>query len=220
MAAPSVAAALPQRRPQSVGEEIANSVTHGCGLAAALTGGPVLILVARHRDAWYVVGAAVFVATLVLLYAASTIYHALPPSRGKRVMRFFDHGAIYLLIAGTYTPFTLGVLRGGWGWTLFGIIWTLAIGGLVFKSTIGFRFRRLSTCLYLAMGWVCLIAIGPLVAALPARVLAWLVAGGLFYSGGTAFYAARRLRYGHAVWHLFVLAGSACHFIGVLFTLA
>ena len=164
------------RVPQSRGEEIANSVTHGLGLVAALAGTPVLIAAAAQRDAWQVVGSTVFAATLILLYAVSTVYHALPPSRGKRIMRMMDHGAIYLLIAGTYTPFTLGVLRGRWGWTLFGIIWALAIAGLAFKSTVGFRFGRFSTALYLVMGWVCIIAIRPLVAAVPAGVLG--VAGG------------------------------------------
>jgi hemolysin III len=201
---------------QSRGEEIANSVTHGCGLVAALAGAPVLITAAAQRDAWQVVGTGVFAATLVLLYAVSTVYHALPPSPGKRFLRMLDHGAIYLLIAGTYTPFTLGVLRGAWGWTLFGIVWTLAVAGVAVKSIVGFRFGRLSTVFYLLMGWVCLVAIHPLVTSVPAGVLAWLVAGGLLYSGGIGFYAARRLRYAHSVWHLFVLAGSACHFAAVL----
>jgi hemolysin III len=211
---------LVARAPQSPGEEIANSVTHGCGLVAALAGAPVLITAAAQRDAWHVVGTAVFAATLILLYAVSTVYHALPPSRGKRIMRLVDHAAIYVLIAGTYTPFTIGVLRGGWGWALFGIIWTLAIAGVAFKSTVGVRFGRVSTVFYLLMGWVCLIAIQPLVAALPTGVVAWLVAGGLLYSGGVSFYAARRLPYAHTVWHLFVLAGSGCHFVGVLSTVS
>jgi hemolysin III len=213
-------AAILPRAPQTPREEIANSVTHCCGLVAALAGAPVLIAAAAQQDAWQVVGAVVFVATLVLLYAVSTVYHALPPSRGKRVMRMLDHAAIYLLIAGTYTPFTLGVLRGGWGWALFGIIWTLAVAGVAFKSTVGFRFGRLSTVFYLVMGWVCIVAIRPLLSAVSTDVLAWLVAGGLFYSGGVGFYAARRLRYAHTVWHLFVLAGSACHFAGVLTTVS
>ncbi len=210
---------LVSHRSQSLREEIANTVTHGFGLVAAAGATPMLIA-AAHRDAWQLAGALVFAAALIVLYAASTLYHALPPSRAKRLMRVFDHNAIYLLIAGTYTPFTLGVLRGVWGWTLFGIIWTLAVGGILFKATIGFRFRRLSAGLYLAMGWVCLVAIRPLTAALPAAVLAWLIAGGLLYSGGIVFYAARRLRYGHTIWHLFVLAGSACHFVAVLSTFA
>jgi hemolysin III len=207
---------LVSRPHQSPREELANSVSHGCGIVAAVAGAPVLIAAAAQRDAWQVVGSTVFAATLVVLYAVSTVYHALPPSRGKRLMRVLDHAAIYLLIAGTYTPFTLGVLRGAWGWALFGIIWALAIAGVTFKSTIGFRFGRLSTVFYLVMGWVCIIAIRPLVTAVPTHVLAWLVAGGLLYSGGIGFYAARRLRYAHAVWHLFVLGGSACHFVGVL----
>jgi hemolysin III len=176
----------------------------------------VLITAAARHDALQVVGTVVFVAALLLMYAVSTVYHALPASRGKRIMRLLDHSAIYLLIAGTYTPFTLGALRGRLGWLLFGIIWTLAIAGVAFKYAVGFRFRRLSTALYVLMGWVCLVAIRPLVAAVPTGVLAWLVAGGLLYSGGVVFYAAHRLRYAHTVWHLFVLAGSACHFMAVL----
>jgi hemolysin III len=199
-----------------VREELANSITHGCGLVAALAGAPVLIIAAARRDAWYVTGAAVFASTLILLYAVSTIYHALPPSRGKRVMRRMDHVAIYLLIAGTYTPFTLGALRGPWGWALLGVIWACALAGVTFKTTVGFRFGRLSTALYLIMGWICVAAVKPLVATVEASVLAWLVAGGVLYSAGVAFYAARRLRYAHAVWHLFVLGGSACHFVSVL----
>jgi hemolysin III len=208
------------RAPQSLREEIANSVTHGFGLLAALAGAPVLIATALQRDVWQVVGTGVFAATLVLLYAVSTVYHALPPSRGKHLMRLVDHSAIYLLIAGTYTPFTLGVLRGPWGWALFSVIWLLAMGGLAFKSIVGFRFGRVSTVLYLAMGWVCVVAIRPLLTTVPTAVLAWLLAGGLFYSGGVVFYATRRLRYAHSVWHVFVLAGSACHFAAVLTTVS
>jgi hemolysin III len=215
--APSTAAAAD--RPQSLGEEIANSVSHGAGLLGSVAAIPVLVLAAARRDdPWQLVGGAVFGVTLVLLYLASTLFHALPAaSRAKRAMRVADHSAIYLLIAGTYTPFTLGALRGAWGWALLGVIWALAVGGVLAKCTLGFRFPRLSTALYVAMGWLVLVAIQPLATRVSPAGLAWLVAGGLCYTGGVAFYATdARLRYGHAAWHLFVVAGSACHFVAVL----
>lgn len=199
------------------GEEIANSITHGIGLTASLLALPVLVLIATARhDPWQVVGAAIFGTTLVLLYAASTLYHALPVSRAKRVFRVLDHSAIYLLIAGTYTPFTLGVLRGPWGWSLFGTVWGLTVVGIVVKATLGFRFPRLSIAVYLLMGWLVVVAIRPLVARVSPAGLAWLVAGGLSYTVGVVFFTWKRLRYGHAVWHLFVAAGSVCHFLAVL----
>jgi hemolysin III len=201
----------------SLGEEIANAVTHGVGLVASLIGLPILVLAAAARgDALLVAGCSVFGATLVALYAASTLYHAVPPSRAKQVLRVIDHAAIYLLIAGTYTPFTLGVLRAHAGWILFGVVWCLAALGILFKVALGMRFPRASTLVYVLMGWLAIIAIRPLAAGLPQTGLAWLIAGGLFYTGGVYFYAKRRLRYGHTVWHLFVLAGSVCHFWAVL----
>lgn len=207
-------------RTPSLGEEIASSVTHGLGLAAAVVAIPLLISAAARRgDLWGTVGAAVFGATLVFLYATSTLYHALPPGsipRAKRVFRVLDHAAIYLLIAGTYTPFMLGPLRGPWGWSLLGAVWGLAVCGVALKSTIGFRFPHASTALYLLMGWLILVAVGPLAANLDRTALVWLVAGGLCYTGGVLFYAWERLRYGHAIWHLFVAAGSACHVAAVL----
>lgn len=204
-------------RPSSLPEEIANSVTHGLGLLASLVGLPVLVLAAAGRgDALQVAGASVFGASLVALYAASTTYHAWPPSRTRRVLQVVDHAAIYLLIAGTYTPFTLGVLRGAWGWTLFGLVWSLAALGIVAKVRLGVRHPRLSTLLYVAMGWLGIVAIRPMMEQLPTAGLVWILAGGLLYTAGVAFYAADRLRYGHAVWHLFVLGGSTCHFVAVL----
>ncbi len=204
-------------RPQSLGEEIANSVSHGVGFLAALVALPVLVLGALPHGAAAVVGAVIFAATAALLYLTSTLYHALAPNRAKRLFQIFDHGAIYLLIAGTYTPFTLGVLRGTWGWTLFGLIWALAVAGVVIKSIGGIRYHRLSTALYLAMGWLILVAAKPLWQRVPGWGLFWLVAGGLAYTAGVGFYAADRLRYGHFVWHLFVLAGTVCHFVAVLY---
>ena len=206
------------RRPQLLGEEIANSITHGAGLLASVAAIPILVLTAvGNRDPWQVIGGAVFGATLVLLYLTSTVYHALPDCDAKRVMRVVDHSAIYLLIAGTYTPFTLGVLRGPWGWSLLGTIWALALFGVAAKWKLRFRFPRLSAGLYIAMGWLILVAIRPLVTHISPAGLAWLVAGGVCYTAGVAFYATdTRLRYGHALWHLFVIAGSGCHFVAVL----
>jgi hemolysin III len=202
---------------QSLGEEIANSVSHGVGLLAALGVVPFLILAAARRgSASAIVGASVFSATLVLLYFASTMYHALPRHKAKRVFRILDHGAVFLLIAGTYTPFTLGVLRGAWGWTLFGVVWSLALLGIVLTAMGGIRYPRLSTGVYLGMGWLVVIAIRPLSLRVPLTGLLWLLAGGIAYTVGVRFLAAKRMRYSHFVWHLLVLAGSSCHFIAVL----
>ena len=206
-------------RRQTLGEEIANSISHGAGLLAAIAGTPFLIVgAARHGDRLNVAGASIFAATMVLLYFTSMLYHALPATRGaKRLFQVLDHSAIYLLIAGTYTPFTLGVLRGPWGWTLLALIWTMALAGVVLKAVAGMRFPRLSTSIYLAMGWIVVIAVEPMWQLMPGWGLFWLVAGGLAYTLGVAFYATDwRLRYGHFVWHLFVAAGTACHFIAVL----
>ncbi len=204
-------------RTPSVGEEIASSVTHGIGLAASIIVLPFLITVAaRDGDAWRITSATIFGTSLILLYGASTLYHALPRSRAKRVFRILDHSAIYLLIAGTYTPFLLGPLRGAWGWSLFVVIWLLAIGGVVMKSTLGIRWARLSTVVYLLMGWLGVIAVKPLLDRVSPPGLLWLLAGGLAYTIGVIFYAWGRLRYGHAIWHLFVATGSVCHVVAVL----
>jgi len=210
-----VEALLVPPRGQSPGEEIANSISHGIGLLGTLIALPVLVIGAVPHGPAAIVGAAIFGATMVLLYLTSTLYHAIPPSRAKRVWRILDHGAIYLLIAGTYTPFTLGVLRGPWGWTLFGLIWTLALAGILLKSIGGVRHPRLSTGLYLGMGWLVLVAAKPLWQTVPGWGLFWLAAGGVGYTAGVGFYAASRVRYAHLVWHLFVLAGTGCHFIAV-----
>jgi hemolysin III len=204
-------------RPQSPGEEIANSVSHGIGLLAALAAFPILVGSAVKRgDLAGTVGVTVFATTIVLLYLASMLFHALPPNRAKRVFQILDHSAIYLLIAGTYTPFTLGVLRGAWGWTLFGLVWGLAVVGTVFKTLGGVRYTTFSTWVYLAMGWLVLIAIEPVWTLVPKWGLFWLVAGGIAYTAGTVFFMAERIRYFHFVWHLFVIAGTACHFFAVL----
>ncbi len=207
----------PCPREQTLAEEIVNSVTHGIGLLLALSVLPVLVVAAvRRGDAANVVGASVFGATLVLLYLASTVYHALPQNKAKRVFQLFDHVAIFLLIAGTYTPFTLGVLRGAWGWTLLALIWGMAIFGVILKAVRGTKCPRLSMCLYLAMGWLVLIAIRPVLANVPVIGLVWIAAGGVAYTSGVAFFAAERMRYSHCIWHIFVLAGSACHVFAVL----
>jgi hemolysin III len=203
--------------PQSLGEEIANSVSHGLATLAALVAAPPLILAARRQgDAATTIGAAVFVGTVVLLYLCSTLYHALARNRAKRVFRLLDHSAIFLLIAGTYTPFMLGALRGPWGWSLLAVVWALAALGVVMTAASGLRFPSVNTLLYLALSWMLLIAVKPLLRAIPLAGLLWLLAGGLAYSGGIAFFAARRLRYGHLIWHFCVMAGTACHFIAVL----
>ena len=207
---------LPERC-QTLGEEIANSVSHGVGLLAAAIAAPVLIANAvRQGDDGFVVGACIFAGTIVLMYLASTLYHALPDGRAKRVFRVLDHGAIYLLIAGTYSPFTLGVIDGAWGWTLFGIVWGLAIVGIVLKSLGRAWHPILSTGLYLAMGWLAIIALKPLWTDVPLAALGWLIVGGLAYTLGIGFYAMRRTRYAHFIWHLFVVAGTACHVVAVL----
>jgi len=199
------------------GEELANSLSHGVGFMGAVAAMPILIVAAVNRGGTAdVVGSSIFGATMVLLYLASTWYHAVPTGRLKERLHRLDHAAIYLLIAGTYTPFTLGVLSGPWGWTLFGIVWGAAAVGVRDKLIAGIRYPHLSTALYLIMGWAVLVVIRPLVLSLPPEGLRWLVAGGLSYSLGVVFYSARRLPYNHLIWHLFVLAGSICHFFAVL----
>jgi hemolysin III len=204
-------------RPQSLGEEIANSVSHGVALLAAIVAVPFLLASSRHLGVASVVGASVFAATLVLLYLISTLYHALPAGRAKRVFLKLDHGAIYVFIAGSYTPFTLGVLGGPWGWTLFGLVWSLAVLGVTLKAFDRLSHPWLSTGLYLVMGWLVLIAFVPLVERVPTAGVALLVAGGLAYTLGVVFFMLdSRLRYAHAVWHSFVVAGTGFHFTAVL----
>jgi hemolysin III len=205
------------RRKQSQGEEIANSISHGIGLVAALVGTPFLITqAARHGNVGFVVGASLFSATAIFLYLASTLYHALPIGKTKRVFRVLEHSAIFLLIAGTYTPFTLGVLHGVWGWILLTIIWSLAAAGVVLKVFYRASLPILSTGLYLFMGWMVVIAVDPLVAKVPPPGLLWLIAGGLSYTIGVIFFAIdSRLQYAHLIWHLFVLVGTTCHYFAV-----
>ncbi len=203
-------------RRQSTGEEIANSVTHGVGGLLAVAGLVILVTFAALRgNAWHVVGCSVFGATMVLLYTSSTLYHAINAPRAKRVFRHLDHAGIFLLIAGTYTPFMLVNLRGPWGWSLLGVVWSLAVAGIVLQTGAR-RHPVLSVVLYVIMGWTVLIAIRPLLSVMPRGGLILLFLGGVAYTGGVAFYAWRRLPYHHSIWHGFVLAGTALHFFAVL----
>jgi hemolysin III len=206
-------AAMAERK-QTLGEEIANSVSHGVGLAVALIAVPFLLVATAQRgSAASIIGASIFAATVLLLYGASTLYHALPGPRIKAIFRKLDHGAIFLLIAGTYTPFTLGVLAGAWGWTLFALVWGLAAVGIALKACDRMAHPVASTGLYVAMGWMSLLALPQLFERVPAAGLVLLAAGGMAYTVGVAFFATdSRVRYGHFLWHLFVLVGTACHF--------
>lgn len=207
---------IEERKP-SAREEIANTISHGIGLVLAIVATPILIIAAtRYGTVWNMVGVSVFAASMLMLYLASTLYHALTHDGAKRVFRMLDHSAIFLLIAGTYTPFTLGVLRGPWGWTLFGLVWALAAIGLVMKMLFGARYSWLSVILYLTMGWLVVIAAPQVLLRVPLSGLAWILAGGIAYTGGIAFYAAHRTRYAHFAWHLFVIVGTVCHFFAVL----
>ncbi len=199
-----------------IGEEIANSVTHGLGLLLSVAGLAVLVTMAALRGtAWHVVACSVYGATLVFLYLSSTLYHAIQAPRAKEILRIMDHAAIYLLIAGTYTPFVLVTLRGPLGWTLFGLQWALAVAGIVFKSMTRGGYEIASTVVYALMGWMGLAAIRSIYATLNIGGVAWILAGGVFYTLGIIFFAIDR-RYCHAIWHVFVLAGSVCHFFAVL----
>lgn len=209
--------AIPQRE-QSRGEEIVNSVSHGIGFLVVLVATPFLLTqIAAHGEPALMVGTYVFVTTMLLLYLASTIYHGLPDGHVKHVFRVVEHSAIYLLIAGTYTPFTLGVLQGLWGWALLGLVWTFALAGIALKTLGRASHPVLSTGLYLVMGWLILLAADPLFARMPVTGLLWLLGGGLAYTIGVFFFATDSLlRYGHFIWHLFVMLGTACHYWAVL----
>jgi hemolysin III len=198
-------------------EEVANAVTHGIGALLSIAGLVALVVISvSSGDKWMIVSSSVYGSTLILMFLASTFYHSIPAQRAKRILKVLDHSAIYLLIAGTYTVFTLGPLRGPWGYSIFAVVWVLALAGIIFKIFFTGRFRALSITLYLLMGWIVIIALPPLVKALTTESLIWLVAGGLAYSLGTIFYGFKRIPFNHAIWHLFVLAGSVFHFIAVL----
>ena len=209
--------ALPSRI-QSSSEEVANALSHGIALLISLVAVPWLIVFTmRTNTTSAVVGVTIFGVTVILTYLSSMVYHATPNGDAKRFFRTLDHIAIYLLIAGTYTPFTLGVLSGPWGWALLAAIWILAIAGIVFKTRKGAGYSRLSTFFYILMGWLVVVAIVPLWMNMSSAGLMWLVSGGLAYTGGTVFYAARSLPYAHLIWHLFVMTGTACHFVAVTY---
>lgn len=197
-------------------EEIANGLTHGVGLGASLAGAALLLVLTVFRgDGWEVASSIVYGSTLVTLYTASTLYHSFRGERAKKALRVFDHCSIYLLIAGSYTPFALVSLRGGWGWTLFGLVWGLAVAGIVFKVFFTGRLNTLSTVVYVLMGWLAVVAVKPIIEAVPAGGIWLLLAGGLAYTAGTFFYHNRRVPYSHAVWHLFVVCGSIFHYLAI-----
>ena len=207
----------PQYRPLTLAEEIANGISHGVGLLLALVAIPFLLLPAIEAGrVRFIVGVSVFGATVILLYLASTLYHSLTHEAAKRLFRLLDHAAIFLLIAGTYTPFALGVLRGPWGWSLLAAIWTLAFVGITLKIRKRTRDSRISIVLYVIMGWLAVVAVKPIVMLIPVPGILLILAGGLAYTGGLAFFAAQRIRYNHFIWHLFVIAGTTCHFFAVL----
>jgi hemolysin III len=197
-------------------EEIANALTHGLGVVLSIGGGAVLITQsALHAGVRETAAVSIFVAALILLYTASTLYHLARRPALKSRLKILDHCAIFLLIAGTYTPFTIAAMRGGWGWSLFGVIWGMALVGIVLKLFFTGRFTYLSTATYIGMGWLVVVAFVPLTQAVTPAALGWLIAGGVSYTAGTLFYHNHRLRYSHAIWHLFVLGGSICHFAAV-----
>ena len=198
-------------------EEIANSISHGLGLVLAIVALPILVLAAvRGGSVHFIVGASVFGGTMILLYLASTLYHSITHEVTKNMCRVFDHTAIFLLIAGTYTPFSLGVLRGPWGWSLLAVVWALAFIGITLKIRKRTRHSRITIVLYVIMGWLALVAVKPIVMLIPVPGILLILAGGLAYTGGLAFFAAQRIRYNHFIWHLFVIAGTTCHFFAVL----
>ncbi|HKX42358.1 MAG TPA: hemolysin III family protein [Burkholderiaceae bacterium] len=205
-------------RAQTLGEEIANAISHGIGFAFAIASLPILLAFAPARSTTLnIVAACVFSSSMMLLYGVSTLYHAWPSGRFKAWLNRLDHAAIYVFIAGSYTPFVLGVLRGSWGWSLFATIWTMAVVGVTAKLLNRLQHLLWSTALYVAMGWLAVIAAAPLVARMPGSGLAWLIAGGVAYTlGAVVFMFDSKLRYAHFVWHLFVLGGSTCHFFAVL----
>lgn len=206
------------KRQRSLSEEVANSASHGVGFVSAVAGAPILISNASQSgDPLFLTGVCIFAASVVLMYFASSVYHALPAGAAKQRFLTLDHSAIFVLIAGTYTPFTLGVMRGTWGWAILGVIWALAIAGVYLMTREKRTHPIFSTLLYLMMGWLILFALKPLFERVPQTGILWILAGGLFYTVGVVFFAmSSRLRYGHLVWHLFVMAGTACHYFAVL----
>ena len=207
-------------RKLTIKEEIFNSITHGIGVLLSIAALVILVVLAVGKgNTWHVVSFSIYGSTLVLLYLASTLYHSFTKEKIKNLFARFDHAAIFLLIAGTYTPFLLTALRGTFGWVLFGIIWGVAVVGVVIRSIYLTRFRKLMVAMYLIMGWMFVVAVGPMIKNLPLISIIFLFLGGLFYSVGVVFYLKRNLKYGHGIWHLFVLAGSIMHFFAVIYSL-
>lgn len=201
----------------TLGEEIANSITHGIGAGLSVAGLIVLVVLATlYGDVWQIVSFSVYGSSLIVLYLVSTLYHSFQNPRVKRVFRIIDHASVRLLIAGTYTPFLLVSLRGAWGWTLLAIIWGLALLGMGFEAFLIGRFQRISTLSYVLMGWLGVVAVKQMLVSIPTGGLVWLAVGGVLYTVGVVFYAWRKLPYNHATWHLFVLAGSVCHYLAIL----
>lgn len=202
----------------SLGEEIANSVSHGIGAIASAVGlGFLIWLSVQYGDIWHVVSTTIYGISLILLYSASTLYHAIPNPSAKRIFQLIDHSMIFVLIAGTYTPFALVSLRGPWGWSLFAVVWTIAIAGILLETMKKERIKWLSLSLYLGLGWMAIVVIKPMLDMVPTVGLLFLLAGGLSYSLGVVFYVRKQMMYHHAIWHVFVMAGSALHFCAVLF---
>jgi hemolysin III len=207
-------------RKLTVKEEIFNSITHGIGVLLSIAALVILVVLAVGKgNVWHVVSFSIYGSTMILLYLASTLYHSFTKEKVKNLFMRFDHAAIFLLIAGTYTPFLLTALRGTFGWVLFGIIWGVAIVGVVIRSIYLTRFRKLMVAMYLVMGWMFVVAVGPMIKNLPLTSIIFLLLGGIFYSVGVVFYVKRNLIYGHGIWHLFVLAGSIMHFFAVVYSL-
>ena len=204
----------------TTGEEIMNGITHGIGAGLSIAGLAILVaLAALYGDPWHIVSFSIFGATLIILYTASTLYHSISSPRAKTILKKLDHSAIYLLIAGTYTPFVLVSIRGAWGWSIFGVVWALALVGIAMKFVSVFRYQRLAVALYLFMGWLGVIAAKEIAGAISTPSLVLLVAGGLSYTTGVIFYALRKMPFNHGIWHIFVLCGSVFHYFSVLFIL-
>jgi hemolysin III len=208
------------RRQLSIAEEIVNSITHGIGVLLSIAALVILVVFAAlHGNAWHIVSFTIFGVSLIVLYTASTLYHSFTGEKVKNIFARLDHASIFLLIAGTYTPILLTTLRGALGWTLFGIIWTTAITGIVIRSIYLHKYRKIMVGIYLIMGWMFVFALKSVIHSFPPVSLLFLISGGITYSLGVIFYAWRKLPYGHGIWHLFVLGGSICHFFAILLSL-
>lgn len=198
-------------------EEIANAITHGIGVIFSIVALVLLVVFAtKYKDAWYTVSYSIYGSTLIILYMCSTLYHSFTNEKVKKIFRKFDHSSIFLLIAGTYTPFTLTILRGKLGWSILGVIWVITIVGIVLKIVCFEKMEKVSTFLYIAMGWVIVVALKSIISSLPVKGIVLLIAGGLIYTVGCIFYAKDKIPYNHAIWHVFVLGGSVCHFFSIL----